>query len=93
MAAKVLRNHSNSAQLVPSIIGATLNRQVLSDHSFSAFTRVSATFAMLVYGALVARFRAFSHSSLFETGLDIPHVAAVSGHRSWQSLKRYTHLR
>jgi integrase len=32
-------------------------------------------------------------SRLFEMGLNIPHVAAVSGHRSWQSLKRYTHLR
>lgn len=32
-------------------------------------------------------------SRLFETGLNIPHVAAVSGHRSWTSLKRYTHLR
>jgi integrase len=32
-------------------------------------------------------------SRLFEIGLNIPHVAAVSGHRSWQSLKRYTHLR
>lgn len=32
-------------------------------------------------------------SRLFEMGLNIPHVAAVSGHRSWNSLKRYTHLR
>lgn len=32
-------------------------------------------------------------SRLFETGLSIPHVAAVSGHRSWTSLRRYTHLR
>ena len=32
-------------------------------------------------------------SRLFEVGLNIPHVAAVSGHRSWTSLKRYTHLR
>jgi integrase len=32
-------------------------------------------------------------SRLFELGLNIPHVAAVSGHRSWTSLKRYTHLR
>jgi integrase len=32
-------------------------------------------------------------SRLFEMGLNIPHVAAVSGHRSWSSLKRYTHLR
>lgn len=32
-------------------------------------------------------------SRLFEMGFNIPHVAAVSGHRSWQSLKRYTHVR
>ncbi len=32
-------------------------------------------------------------SRLFETGLSIPRVASVSGHRSWSSLKRYTHLR
>ena len=32
-------------------------------------------------------------SRLFELGWNIPHVAAVSGHRSWQSLKRYTHVR
>ena len=32
-------------------------------------------------------------SRLFEMGWNIPHVAAVSGHRSWTSLKRYTHIR
>lgn len=32
-------------------------------------------------------------SRLFEMGLNIPHVAAVSGHRSWTSLRRYTHIR
>ena len=32
-------------------------------------------------------------SRLFELGLSIPQVAAVSGHRSWTSLKRYTHMR
>lgn len=32
-------------------------------------------------------------SRLFEMGWNIPHVAAVTGHRSWNSLKRYTHLR
>lgn len=30
---------------------------------------------------------------LFEMGLNIPHVATVSGHRSWVSLKRYAHIR
>ncbi len=32
-------------------------------------------------------------SRLFEMGWAIPNVAQVSGHRSWSSLKRYTHLR
>ncbi|WP_232618312.1 site-specific integrase [Pseudooceanicola marinus] len=32
-------------------------------------------------------------SRLFEMGWSIPHVAAVSGPRSWVSLKRYTHIR
>ena len=32
-------------------------------------------------------------SRLFEIGKSIPQAASVSGHRSWQSLKRYTHLR
>lgn len=32
-------------------------------------------------------------SRLFELGWNIPQVAAVSGHRSWNSLKRYTHIR
>lgn len=29
---------------------------------------------------------------LFELGWNIPNVAKVSGHRSWNSLRRYTHL-
>ena len=32
-------------------------------------------------------------SWLFEQGWNIPHVATVSGHRSWASLKRYTQIR
>lgn len=32
-------------------------------------------------------------SRLFEMDYSIPKAAAVSGHRSWNSLKRYTHLR
>lgn len=31
-------------------------------------------------------------SRLFEMGSSIPEVAAVSGHRAWASLQRYTHL-
>ena len=32
-------------------------------------------------------------SRLFEMGRTIPQAASVSGHRSWQSLQRYAHLR
>lgn len=32
-------------------------------------------------------------SRLFEQGLDIPRVAMISGHKSWQTLKRYVHLK
>lgn len=32
-------------------------------------------------------------SRLFEMGWDIPRAAQVSGHRSWLSLQRYTHVR
>lgn len=32
-------------------------------------------------------------SRLFEANWDIPQVAAVSGHRDWKMLQRYTHLR
>lgn len=32
-------------------------------------------------------------SRLFEMGRNIPQAASVSGHRSWSSLKRYSHLR
>lgn len=32
-------------------------------------------------------------SRLFEIGQDIPHVALVSGHRSWSSLQRYAQIR
>ena len=31
-------------------------------------------------------------SWLFETGLNINQVANVTGHLSWSSLKRYTHI-
>lgn len=32
-------------------------------------------------------------SRLFEMGWDIPQVSRVSGHRDWNSLRRYTHLK
>ena len=56
-----------------------------------AFTR-----ACKLLGIHDLRFHDFRHegiSRLFAMGCSIPHAAAVSGHRSWASLKRYTHLR
>lgn len=62
-----------------------------ADAISAAFTR-----ACKVLGIEDLHFHDLRHdgiSRLFEMGWNIPHVAAVSGHRSWQSLKRYTHLR
>ena len=59
---------------------------------------VSASFtrACLFLGIDDLHFHDLRHdgiSRLFEMGWSIPRVACVSGHRSWKSLQRYTHLR
>lgn len=62
-----------------------------TDAISAAFTR-----ATHLLGIDDLRFHDLRHdgvSRLFEIGWNIPKVAAVSGHRSWVSLKRYTHLR
>jgi integrase len=62
-----------------------------SDSIGAAFTR-----ACIILGIEDLHFHDLRHdgvSRLFEMGWSIPHTAAVSGHRSWTSLKRYTHLR
>jgi integrase len=62
-----------------------------TDAVSAAFTR-----ACRVLGIEDLHFHDLRHEGitrLFEMGLTIPHVAAVSGHRSWQSLQRYTHVR
>jgi len=54
------------------------------------------TRACPVVGVVDLHFHDLRHegvSRLFEIGMDIPHVATVSGHRSWASLKRYAHIR
>jgi integrase len=58
---------------------------------------VSASFARacITLGIEDLHFHDLRHegiSRLFEMGWTIPRVACVSGHRSWTSLKRYTHL-
>ena len=62
-----------------------------TDAISAAFTR-----ACKLLGIEDLRFHDLRHdgiSRLFEMGWNIPQVAVVSGHRSWQSLKRYTHIR
>jgi integrase len=62
-----------------------------TDAISAAFTR-----ACRILGIEDLRFHDLRHegiSRLFEMGRTIPQVAAVSGHRSWTSLKRYTHIR
>ena len=57
----------------------------------AAFTR-----ACHVLGIADLHFHDLRHegvSRLFEMGRTIPQAASVSGHRSWQSLKRYSHIR
>jgi integrase len=57
----------------------------------AAFTR-----ACKVLGIKDLRFHDLRHegiSRLFEMGRTIPQAAIVSGHRSWASLNRYTHIR
>ena len=62
-----------------------------SDAISAAFTR-----ACQFLGIKDLRFHDLRHegvSRLFEMGKTIPQATAVSGHRSWTSLKRYTHIR
>lgn len=57
----------------------------------ASFTR-----ACKLLGINDLRFHDLHHdgvSQLFELGFNIPQIASRSGHRSWTSLKRYTHLR
>jgi integrase len=72
------RNHERIFPVSPDAIGA-------------AFTRACRLLA--IENLHFHDLRHDGISRLFELGLNIPHVAAVSGHRSWASLKRYTHLR
>jgi len=62
-----------------------------TDAISAAFTR-----ACKFLGIEDLRFHDLRHegiSRLFEMARTIPQAAAVSGHRSWTSLKRYTHIR
>jgi Phage integrase family len=63
----------------------------VSDSIGTSFAR-----ACKLLGIHGLRFHDLRHegvSRLFEKGATIPQAASVSGHRSWSSLKRYSHLR
>lgn len=62
-----------------------------TDAISAAFTR--ATRILGIEGLHFHDLRHEGITRLFEMGRTIPHVAAVSGHRNWQSLQRYTHIR
>lgn len=62
-----------------------------TDAISAAFTR--ACKVLKVEGLHFHDLRHEGVSRLFEMGWDIPHVALVSGHRSWSSLQRYAQIR
>jgi integrase len=85
--------------LTPEAV-AYINSMPKTDERIFPFTTgaISAAFtrACKVLGIEDLHFHDLRHdgvSRLFELGKNIPQAAAVSGHRSWQNLKRYTHLR
>jgi len=62
-----------------------------SKSASTAFTRAAAFLA--IEDLHMHDLRHEGISRLFEMGWTIPQVAGVSGHRTWASLKRYTHIR
>lgn len=80
----------------PEVVGKSHNRSgrifpYSEDAVGAAFTR-----AMKLLGIEDLHFHDLRHegvSRLFEMGWTIPRAATVSGHRSWQSLQRYSHMR
>jgi len=84
--------------LPPEALRIVLAQPRISERIFPANTdAIGAAFtrACRLLGIEDLHFHDLRHegiSRLFEMGWQIPMVASVSGHRSWQSLKRYTHI-
>ena len=104
----VVRDMKNPGEKIGNDVTTTLTPEALKLIELQPATEgviwpynaqsVSASFtrACLLLGIDNLHFHDLRHegiSRLFELGRSIPHVACVSGHRSWTSLKRYTHLR
>jgi integrase len=86
-------------ELVPEAMQIVLaqprtSKRIFPYNSGSASTRFTRAIAFLgIQDLTLHDMRHDGISRLFEMGRTIPQVAAVSGHRSWTSLKRYTHIR
>lgn len=88
--------------LPPEALRIILNRRQTDDQRGRIFPHDGGTIsrafsdACTLLGIEDLHFHDLRHdgiSRLFEMGWNIPQVAAVSGHRTWASLKRYTHIR
>ena len=79
------------------LILQSMPKQVEEIFPYSAeSTSTSWTRACKLLGIKDLHFHDLRHegvSRLFEMDWDIPRVASVSGHRDWNSMRRYTHLR
>lgn len=88
--------------LVPEALAIIVNRRKVPEqtgrvfpHNGESISRAF-TLACTLLGIEDLHFHDLRHdgiSRLFEMGWNIPNVASVSGHRSWTSLRRYTHIR
>lgn len=88
--------------LTPEALAIILNRRASHGQTGRIFPYNSDTIsrvftdACTLLGIEDLHFHDLRHdgiSRLFELGWNIPNVASVSGHRTWTSLRRYTHIR
>lgn len=92
------REKRDTFVFLPARAQAIADRQPAGDVLFPFHSKsISAAFtiACKVLGIDDLRFHDLRHegiSYLFELGKQIPEVAMVSGHQSWASLKRYSHI-
>lgn len=88
--------------LTPEALAIIVNRRKTPEqtgrifpHSSDSISRAF-TDACALLGIEDLHFHDLRHdgiSRLFELGWNIPNVAGISGHRTWNSLRRYTHIR
>ncbi|HYW57658.1 MAG TPA: tyrosine-type recombinase/integrase [Polaromonas sp.] len=85
--------------LPPEALQLVLDRGIKSGRIWphnSSSVSASFTRACVILGIEDLHFHDLRHegiSRLFEMGWAIPQVARVSGHRSWKSLQRYSHVK